>query len=59
MVRFGKDAMELHDIVVVWSAISNPPKPESSSLSLELKAGWGLLKRRFEIERSVFVIISA
>ncbi|KAG5724500.1 hypothetical protein E4T56_gene1891, partial [Termitomyces sp. T112] len=25
MVSFGKDAMELHDIVAVWCAIENPP----------------------------------
>ena len=25
MVSYGKDAMELHDIVAVWCALANPP----------------------------------
>ncbi|PBK86935.1 nucleoside hydrolase [Armillaria gallica] len=45
MLQFGKDAMELHDIVAVWCAIANPPS------STTLSPGWGMHKRTFEIER--------
>ncbi|KAK0494899.1 nucleoside hydrolase [Armillaria luteobubalina] len=45
MLQFGKDAMELHDIVAVWCAIVNPP------LSTALSPGWSIHKRTFEIER--------
>ncbi|PFH52035.1 hypothetical protein AMATHDRAFT_141159, partial [Amanita thiersii Skay4041] len=44
MLRFGKDAMELHDIVAVWCAIDNPPGEA-------LKAGWVAKERKFDVER--------
>ncbi|KAF9018015.1 nucleoside hydrolase [Hymenopellis radicata] len=46
MLQFGKDAMELHDIVAVWCAIANPPW-----LSPSLAPGWAASRRVFEIER--------
>ncbi|KAK0195894.1 nucleoside hydrolase [Armillaria mellea] len=46
MLEFGKDAMELHDIVAVWCAIANPPS------STALSPGWSMHKRTFEIERT-------
>ncbi|KAG5646805.1 hypothetical protein DXG03_002182 [Asterophora parasitica] len=45
MVKFGKDAMELHDIVAVWCAIDNPP-------GRELSTGWKARKRVFDVERT-------
>lgn len=54
MLQFGKDAMELHDIVAVWCAIANPPW-----LSPSLAPGWAASRRVFEIERSVRYILSA
>ena len=56
MVSFGKDAMELHDIVVVWCAIENPPEREEiedqdGSHIAVLSEGWQAVHRKFEIER--------
>jgi len=45
MLRFGKDAMELHDIVAVWCALENPP---NQGLSTE----WRVKTRVFDIERT-------
>ncbi|RDB25389.1 Inosine-uridine preferring nucleoside hydrolase [Hypsizygus marmoreus] len=45
MLQFGKDAMELHDIVAVWCAIENPP-------GLSLSDGWKARSRLFDIERA-------
>ncbi|KAG6886275.1 hypothetical protein C0993_006685 [Termitomyces sp. T159_Od127] len=45
MISFGKDAMELHDIVAVWCAIENPP-------GCDLSPGWKTRTRVFEIERT-------
>ncbi|KAG5730996.1 hypothetical protein E4T56_gene12947, partial [Termitomyces sp. T112] len=45
MVSFGKDAMELHDIVAVWCAIENPP-------GCSLSRGWKTRSRIFDIERT-------
>ncbi|KAF8629242.1 hypothetical protein AX17_005821 [Amanita inopinata Kibby_2008] len=45
MVKFGKDAMELHDIVAVWCAIENPP-------SMQLNNGWQASERKFDVERA-------
>ncbi|GLB37284.1 putative inosine-uridine preferring nucleoside hydrolase [Lyophyllum shimeji] len=45
MLKFGKDAMELHDIVAVWCAIENPP-------GREVSAGWKTRSRVFDIERT-------
>ncbi|KAF5370765.1 hypothetical protein D9758_002125 [Tetrapyrgos nigripes] len=43
MLEFGKDAMELHDIVAVWFALANTGP---------LSPGWGVSKRVFDIERT-------
>ncbi|ESK91042.1 inosine-uridine preferring nucleoside hydrolase [Moniliophthora roreri MCA 2997] len=45
MLKFGKDALELHDIVAVWCAICNPP-------SMPLAPGWEEATRLFDIERT-------
>ncbi|KAG5652481.1 hypothetical protein H0H81_004889 [Sphagnurus paluster] len=45
MIKFGKDAMELHDIVAVWCAIENPP-------DTDLAVGWNARKRIFDVERT-------
>lgn len=49
MLQFGKDAMELHDIVAVWCAIENPSLPETQENTLA--PGWRARFRDFEIER--------
>ncbi|KAI0683230.1 nucleoside hydrolase [Cytidiella melzeri] len=56
MVSFGKDAMELHDIVVVWFATQNPPSPPSESrekkgFTYPLKENWNAVPRHFQVER--------
>ncbi|KAI9457887.1 nucleoside hydrolase [Russula earlei] len=46
MRAYGRDAMELHDIVAVWAAIAHPPGlPEGSA------PGWTARRRVFRIER--------
>lgn len=50
MLEFGKDAMELHDIVAVWCAIANPPMGKNTEDGI-LSPGWRMVKRKFEIER--------
>jgi len=45
MRAYGKDAMELHDIVAVWAAIAYPPWPEVSA------PGWTARRRLFQMER--------
>ena len=52
MVSYGKDAMELHDIVAVWCAIENPPIQEGGEAGT-LSPGWKGLYRTFDIERYV------
>jgi len=52
MVSYGKDAMELHDIVAVWCAIENPPIQEGGETGT-LSPGWKGLYRTFDIERYV------
>ncbi|KAF9474572.1 nucleoside hydrolase [Pholiota conissans] len=49
MLQFGKDAMELHDIVAVWCAIENPPFADNQPMTLG--AGWKGRPRVFDIER--------
>ncbi|KAJ7188507.1 nucleoside hydrolase [Mycena filopes] len=50
MLQFGKDAMELHDIVAVWCAIANPPVPDGH---VDILApGWGARSRVFDVERT-------
>ncbi|KAK7472934.1 hypothetical protein VKT23_001039 [Stygiomarasmius scandens] len=46
MLQFGKDAMELHDIVAVWFAVSNPSQEDA------LSSGWKVSKRIFDVERT-------
>ncbi|KAF9490034.1 nucleoside hydrolase [Pleurotus eryngii] len=50
MLEFGKDAMELHDIVAVWCAIANAPIGKNIE-DATLSPGWRMVKRKFEIER--------
>jgi hypothetical protein len=46
MLDYGKDAMELHDVVAVWCAAENPPgKP--------LTDPWKVQRRAFQVERLV------
>lgn len=60
MIQFGKDAMELHDICAVWCAIDNPPRKGFSEdvVNVDLKDGWKVLKRKFQIERLVLMSLS-
>ncbi|KAI0062857.1 nucleoside hydrolase [Artomyces pyxidatus] len=51
MHRYGKDAMELHDIAAVWCAIENPPVPDESDV-FNLKKGWHVRRRKFAMERT-------
>ncbi|KAJ8077003.1 hypothetical protein PM082_001426 [Marasmius tenuissimus] len=46
MLQFGKDAMELHDIVAVWCALNQPPGQENFA------PGWEIERRVFDIERT-------
>ncbi|KAJ7874718.1 Inosine/uridine-preferring nucleoside hydrolase domain-containing protein [Mycena olivaceomarginata] len=50
MNQFGKDAMELHDIVAMWCAIENPPVPDGGVDNLA--PGWRARSRVFDIERT-------
>ncbi|KAF9237510.1 nucleoside hydrolase [Melanogaster broomeanus] len=53
MIAFGKDAMELHDVVAIWCAIDNPPEASAMAHKLPgLSSGWAAVKRKFDIERS-------
>lgn len=52
MLSYGKDAMELHDVVAVWCAMENPPVPDGEPGEF-LAPGWGMLRRVFDIERCV------
>ncbi|EIW63339.1 nucleoside hydrolase [Trametes versicolor FP-101664 SS1] len=58
MVEFGKDAMELHDIVAVWCAISNPPvADEVPGASPALQRGWKAVQRNTgELTRGMLVV---
>jgi hypothetical protein len=47
MRAYGKDAMELHDIVAVWAAIAYPPELEGPV------PGWSTRRRLFLMERYV------
>lgn len=53
MLRFGKDAMELHDIVAIWCAIAFPPFPDDSSMHETSVTGWKAVRKTFDIERWV------
>ncbi|KAH9931079.1 nucleoside hydrolase [Epithele typhae] len=50
MCEFGKDALELHDIVAVWCALVNPPVPTPDGHG-ELQSGWKATRRKFAVER--------
>lgn len=54
MLEFGKDAMELHDVVAVWCAMQNPPvlyEDEQPGAIPKLTEGWGARRRLFQVER--------
>lgn len=51
MLQFGKDAMELHDIVAVWCAIANPPFQDHEVMTFA--DGWKAHARNFDIERYI------
>ncbi|KAI0812525.1 nucleoside hydrolase [Irpex lacteus] len=55
MLSFGKDAMELHDIVAVWFATQNPPsRSRSAAVSAgpySLREHWAAIPRHFQVER--------
>lgn len=58
MKMFGKDAMELHDIVAVWCACDNPPASDEEVKQVggavrALHQGWAAVPRRFQVERYV------
>ncbi|KIJ67869.1 hypothetical protein HYDPIDRAFT_25334 [Hydnomerulius pinastri MD-312] len=53
MIDFGKDALELHDIVAIWCAIDNPPDASAKKNDLPgMSPGWAVAKRKFDIERA-------
>ena len=54
MLQFGKDAVELHDVVAVWCAIENPPFLDTAPMALA--PGWQGCKRVFDIERRVLLL---
>ena len=57
MISFGKDALELHDVVAVWCAIENPPEAVARENALpSLSPGWTAIKRKFDIERYGFTL---
>lgn len=51
MIEFGKDALELHDIVAIWCAIENPPEANSVCNLPGMSPGWTVVERTFDIER--------
>ena len=51
MLTYGKDALELHDIVAVWCAIENLPRHDDDALPMALAPDWQGCKRIFDIER--------
>ncbi|EJD03116.1 nucleoside hydrolase [Fomitiporia mediterranea MF3/22] len=54
MREFGKDVMELHDVVAVWCAAQNPPQliEDDPHGVPRLQEGWRAQQRLFEIERT-------
>ncbi|KAH8119254.1 nucleoside hydrolase [Phellopilus nigrolimitatus] len=53
MREYGKDSMELHDVVAVWCAILNPPQAEEDEDGLPiLQDRWKAQRRLFQIERT-------
>ena len=55
MLQFGKDAVELHDIVAVWCAIENPPVSDEQQFGHGSKpiltTPWSAEHRIFQVER--------
>lgn len=51
MLGFGKDAMELHDIVAVWCAMENPPLSDIQDTETALAPSWRASRRKFDVER--------
>jgi len=51
MLQFGKDAVELHDIVAVWCAIENPPFQDHEAITFG--NGWKAHARIFDVERYI------
>jgi len=52
MLKYGKDALELHDIVAMWCAIENPPVSDDGINGMpKLEKGWKVTKSVFDIER--------
>ncbi|KAG1716650.1 hypothetical protein ID866_528, partial [Astraeus odoratus] len=53
MIEYGKDVLELHDIVAVWCALENPPDAADKKVELPgMSPGWLAVKRKFDIERT-------
>ncbi|OAX42300.1 nucleoside hydrolase [Rhizopogon vinicolor AM-OR11-026] len=52
MISFGKDVLELHDIVAIWCAIENPPEINSVYGLPGMSPGWTVVERTFDIERT-------
>ena len=55
MLQFGKDAMELHDIVAIWCAINHPSLPDYAPITFA--DGWKAHARVFDIERYCFFLV--
>ncbi|EGO25563.1 hypothetical protein SERLADRAFT_465909 [Serpula lacrymans var. lacrymans S7.9] len=52
MAFYGKDVMELHDIVAVWCAIENPPVEIEDDGGLpKMSDRWKTMLRHFEVEK--------
>jgi hypothetical protein len=51
MLEWGKDALELHDIVAIWCAIENPPEINPVGGLPGMSTGWAIAERIFDIER--------
>ncbi|KAG2146441.1 nucleoside hydrolase [Suillus bovinus] len=52
MLQYGKDALELHDIVAIWCAIENPPEINPVGDLPGMSSGWVIAERTFDIERA-------
>ncbi|KAG2078776.1 nucleoside hydrolase [Suillus decipiens] len=52
MLEWGKDAVELHDIVAIWCAIENPPEINPAGGLPGMSTGWVVAERTFDIERT-------
>lgn len=51
MLEWGKDALELHDIVAIWCAMENPPEINPVGGLPGMSPGWAIAERTFDIER--------